>query len=85
MSILSKIIPFLNKIYLILLKSRLKVLGYKYVVNNHTDEIHKLSNIKTNCHLELMTDINYVKSSEELLKDGYNGCRWCYNETDTDK
>lgn len=61
-----------------------KLLGFKFVINNNTSEIHKLSNLKTNCHVDLMTNKTYVKKSEELLKNGYNGCRWCYDEANTD-
>jgi hypothetical protein len=61
-----------------------RLFGFKYVINRNTSEIHKLSNIKTNCHVELMTNKMMIKNSEEWLKNGYNGCRWCYNEADND-
>lgn len=85
MNIFSQFTKFLNKIFVSLRRARLKLIGYKYIVNNNTKEIHVVSNMKTNCHLDLMTNFKYVKSSKELLDNGFNGCRWCYNETDTDK
>lgn len=82
---MNRFFKFLNKTFIALRRAKLKFFGFKYIVNNHTNEIHVVSNMKTNCHLDLMTNATYVKSSEELLKNGYNGCRWCYSETDNDK
>lgn len=61
-----------------------QLFGFKYVINRNTNEIHKLSNLKTNCHVELMTNKMKVKNSKEWLKNGYNGCRWCYSDANTD-
>jgi hypothetical protein len=62
----------------------IKVFGFKYVINHNTSEIHKLSNLKTNCHVELMANKMYVRNSEEWLKNGFNGCRWCYSDENGD-
>jgi len=62
-----------------------KILGIRYVVNHNTLEIHMISNLKHNCHVADMTNKSYVSSSKQYLENGYNGCRWCYKETDTDK
>ena len=62
----------------------MKLFSFKYVINRNSSEIHKLSNLKPNCHIELMTNKMYVKDSEPWLKNGFNGCRWCYSDEDTD-
>ncbi len=63
----------------------LMLLGYKYVANTSTKEIHRLTNPK--CHAtehlakknrKYLTEKQFTK----YLKDGYNGCRFCLKEYD---
>lgn len=58
----------------------------KYVVNYHSKEIHKKDSKDTRCRINNMTncaDID-VYQMRVLLKKGYNGCRYCLPEHDTD-
>jgi len=57
-----------------------------YIVNYRSMEVHKVDNLKHNCHVELMTDKQkiYSRKANKLLKQGYNGCRWCFPSEDTD-
>jgi hypothetical protein len=58
-----------------------------YLVNYNSLEIHKVNNIKGNCQVQAMTNTGkvYTRKANRLLQEGYNGCRWCYPDADTDK
>lgn len=61
--------------------------GFGYRVNHNRKEIHRISNKKKNCKLDVMSNrtSEYVtkKKALNLIKNsGYNGCRWCWKETD---
>ena len=58
-----------------------------YLVNYNSLEIHKVDNLKTNCQTQAMSNKGkvYSRKAKSLLREGYNGCRWCYPEADTDK
>lgn len=58
--------------------------GYKYIVNLTSLEVHKISNLKGNCHEHIMVNKKYVRSADDYLKNGFNGCRWCFREADSD-
>jgi hypothetical protein len=58
----------------------------KYVVNYYSKEIHRKDSKDTRCRINNMTncaDID-VYQMRRLLKKGYNGCRYCLPEHDTD-
>lgn len=62
-------------------------LGLGYVVNHRSREIHRISDKHRNCHLGIISKKNseHVSKREamKLIKEkGYNGCRWCNEETD---
>lgn len=62
----------------------------EYLGNSNTKEIHDLRNIKPTCQIDRMNKENKVlfKNIEEAKKAmesmGYNGCRWCLNQYNTD-
>lgn len=63
----------------------LYLIGYKYLANRYTHEIHRMSNPM--CHTTLhMTKKNKMYLTEKqalnLLSGGYNGCRFCLNKYD---
>lgn len=57
-----------------------------HIVNYYTKEIHKIETSDTRCHIHNMTHCGYINRIEmrRLLKNGYNGCRHCLQELDTD-
>jgi hypothetical protein len=61
-----------------------------YLANTNTKEIHKLSNVKTACQIDIMKEENkkYLDFEFEvdlLIKnEGFNGCAHCYSEKHTD-
>ena len=59
-------------------------LGYKYLVNHNTKEIHVLKEVTTKCRLAMMSNKEVITSRKvkKLLNKGYNGCRHCYKEED---
>ena len=59
----------------------------EYVVNYYTKEIHKIDSKDTRCQIRNMTNCKEINKFEmrKLLKNGYNGCRHCLPEYDTDK
>lgn len=61
----------------------LLMLGYTYLVNKRTGEIHDLKNPQKNCHVESMSEKNKFlappKDIDKLLET-YDGCRWCMKE-----
>jgi hypothetical protein len=57
-------------------------LGYKYIANFNTKEIH----VNGKCHaLKNMSQRNkiYVRNALVYLAMGYNGCRFCLKRFDT--
>ena len=64
----------------------MNLLGWKYIANNRTKEIHRIEKKHINCHLDLLTDFTYLTETKmnKLLSNGYNGCRWCFKEKDKD-
>lgn len=65
-----------------------KFWGFGYRVNIHTKEIHRLSDIHINCLPSIKDLTMYVskKTANMLIeKKKFNGCRWCWEEKDTDK
>jgi len=60
----------------------MRTIGFRYVINKNTMEIHDLKNVQTNCKLTVMSNKNksYCNKSkkEELMRDTlHDGCRWC--------
>lgn len=58
--------------------------GYKVNYRKSSREIHKLSNKHVSCNLHMMTNYEYItqKKADKLLKEGYNGCRYCWKAKD---
>ena len=62
--------------------------GFKYRVNLITKEIHRLENKHINCLKSDSKNTIYVteKAAIKLINGReFNGCRWCWKQTDTDK
>ena len=64
-------------------------LGYNnkhYIVNYYTKEIHSASSKDKRCKIHNMTNCALIGryKMNRLLKNGYNGCRYCLPEFDTD-
>ena len=67
-----------------------ELFGYVYLVNLHSGEIHNLRNEHRNCKLGFISldHRRYVtkrKAMKLIASGGFNGCRWCMGEKDTDK
>ena len=63
----------------------LELIGYKFIANHNSKEIHRVTGITNQCRLLPMTNAEYcsAKTAKRLIKDsGYNGCRYCYKEAD---
>lgn len=58
----------------------------KFVVNFYTKEIHSKYTKDVRCQIKNMTNCKEINGFEKwrLLKKGYNGCRHCLPEHDTD-
>ncbi|MBV5311856.1 MAG: hypothetical protein JZU47_01095 [Prolixibacteraceae bacterium] len=60
--------------------------GLGYRVNHAKKEIHKLDDKHKNCLHEAMSKktTEYITNGRalKLLKLGYNGCRWCWEDAD---
>ncbi len=73
----------------------LKLLGYNYLLNKNTGEVHDLRNLKSRCGIDKMSNKNkkFLNESEynDLMKIGkfekksINGCRFCMEKLDSDK
>jgi hypothetical protein len=70
---MSKIINIFNKVF-----------RPKYVVNLNSKEIHELENVQERCKVSSMTHTRYIGKSKLsfYLKNGFNGCRWCFQSKD---
>lgn len=60
---------------------------YTFIVNYYTKEIHKVDSTDSRCRIHNMTNCERINKYQmrRLLKKGYNGCRYCLPEFDTDK
>jgi hypothetical protein len=60
--------------------------GLKIIANDNTKELHKVEKMTDRCRLTFMHNARYVsnRKAEILIKQGYNGCRYCNKEKDTD-
>ena len=61
-----------------------KLFGCTYKVNLRTKEIHDLKNPHGNCRSDMMSKYKLVskKKMEQLMTEGYNGCRFCLKKYD---
>jgi len=59
-------------------------IGYRYMVNLNSKEIHDLKNPHVNCKTDLIVNKKFItkKSLNVYLQNGYNGCKWCLPEYD---
>jgi hypothetical protein len=60
-------------------------LGYRYLLNKRTMEMHDLHHPHTNCHTDTMSRKNrrYLtkpRAARMLYTDEADGCRWCMGE-----
>lgn len=62
----------------------LECIGFKYIVNHSTNEIHRVKFLTENCFVYKMTSAGYATGwkIKRLLKQGYNGCRNCFKSED---
>jgi hypothetical protein len=65
----------------------MRLLGYKYVVNRRTKEIHRLDYRHANFDIYSIKNYSFVKNDADLdfYYPDYNGCRFCFPERDTDR
>lgn len=64
------------------------VMGYKYILNTRTHEIHRIGHITKQCGVHYMspknkwkiTEQQYIKFTNEHIQ--FNGCRHCFKVTD---
>ena len=61
-----------------------------YLANTNTGEIHKLSNVQTECKIDEIKEdhklyLNTESEVDTLIKNDskYDGCAFCYNEKHT--
>jgi hypothetical protein len=64
----------------------LRLLGYKYVANLRSKEIHRLDTEFKQCNIPLIRRKKYLREKDLTLwlHAGYNGCRFCMKAVDTD-
>jgi hypothetical protein len=63
----------------------LEALGFVYLANHRTKEVHRVSHLHVNCRVGVMTNVGYCTWLWHwvlILLFGYNGCRWCCPERD---
>ena len=62
--------------------------GFGYVVNENSKEIHRLSRKHKNCLYNMIGKRWYVTkgmAEDLILLNGYDGCKWCMKEYNTDE
>jgi hypothetical protein len=57
----------------------LEKLGFRYIANHSTGEIHRVDSLHVNCGIGLMKNAGYCTwlYHKALSRIGYNGCYWC--------
>lgn len=59
------------------------LIGYKYFVNNRSNEVHKIDSLHKSCHLTVSRTYLTEKKYQALLEAGeINGCALCNKEAD---
>lgn len=61
----------------------LELIGFGYIINHGTREIHKLENVVPRCNIYIMKNYGYGTKlyTKILIKYfGYDGCSYCYKE-----
>jgi hypothetical protein len=64
----------------------LELIGFRYIVNHRTSEVHSLKNQHVNCNIKTMANTGYCTKIWALILIkycGYNGCYWCNRKYDT--
>ena len=66
----------------------LEAIGFHYLLNKNSNEIHDVRINHKNCHLDKMTNVKYFffkKSVTRLMRknENVNGCRYCLKKWDT--
>lgn len=65
----------------------LELIGFGYIVNHGTKEIHRVDRITPACGLHYLRNYGYGTRLYALMLIkwfGYNGCCHCFSEKDTD-
>ena len=59
-------------------------IGFRYLVNMHTHEIHDTHNRKYGCMLDVIRHKKLVtkRTMEKMIKGKYNGCYHCMRKLD---
>lgn len=58
----------------------LERIGFRYILNHNSKEIHRVADLKTNCNVDLMVSAGYhTKLSQFIARKlfGYDGCQKC--------
>lgn len=60
----------------------------KYVINHNTKEIHRYAYRTANCQIPEITSSHRENTDSDgrvaqLIRNGYNGCYWCYRSQHT--
>ena len=59
------------------------LLGYKYIVNENSKQVHYVKNLHKNCFIKSMSNARYVREEEaqRLIRSlKYDGCVWCMRD-----
>lgn len=62
----------------------MEAIGFRYIANHRSKEIHRVDHLHKNCRIETMQHAGYNTAwrMRRLLNRRYNGCRWCFKEAD---
>lgn len=60
-------------------------LGYRYIANPNSREIHDLKEKRKHCNLAAIQRKIYITAKEMQKMANYNGCYHCLRKYDTDK
>lgn len=58
----------------------LEALGYRYIYNKKTEEIHDAKRLHKSCQFKLMRNCHYISKRNAMRiikKDKKDACKWC--------
>ena len=66
----------------------LEKIGFHYLLNKNSNEMHDVRVNHKNCHLDKMTNVRYFFFKKSAIRQmrrskWVNGCRWCLKKWDT--
>jgi hypothetical protein len=65
-----------------------ELIGFRYLVNHHTREVHRVGHLTAQCSIKWAARLGYATGMWAwwlVRYRGYNGCYFCWRRRDSDR